>query len=152
MITEPCSTSWGRCNFSVTNKPTAPAADVARLQAENAAARSQIAALQQALTAAQHAYQGQAQQAVGLDAEAKHLQAGLKSQSGALETCKTENARLMQTAESILHLYQTQDFRGLLLRSYEPFIGAAKVKLENLVQDYDDKIHDQEYVPASPHR
>jgi hypothetical protein len=38
------------------------------------------------------------------------------------------------------------------VRSYEPIIGTARVRLENLVQTYDDKIHDQEYVAPAPPR
>ena len=75
------------------------------------------------------------------------LSRGLQGQTKALEACKAENKQLTGVAEDILHLYQTQDFRSLLLRSYEPLIGTAKVRLENLVQGYDDKIRDQEYIP-----
>ena len=52
-------------------------------------------------------------------------------------------------AQDILHLYQTRGFRALVLGSYEPVLGLRKVELENTVQDYEDKIHDQ-HVPGTP--
>ena len=54
--------------------------------------------------------------------------------------CIAQNQKLAGVAEDILHLYQTQGFRSILLKSYEPILGLDKVKLENLIQSYDDKI------------
>jgi chromosome segregation ATPase len=127
-------------------KPAAPPADLARLNDALAASKQQSAALQASLAKYQSAYQGLAAQAQAQDAQGQTVSRGLKSQTQALATCKAENKQLTGVAEDILHLYLTQDFRGLLIRSYEPLIGTAKVRLENLVQDYDDKIHNQEYI------
>jgi chromosome segregation ATPase len=127
-------------------KPATPPADLARLNDALAASKQQAAALQALLAKYQSAYQGLAAQAQAQDTQGQILSRGLKSQTQALDTCKSENKQLTGVAEDILHLYQTQDFRGLLIRSYEPLIGTAKVRLENLVQDYDDKIHNQEYI------
>jgi chromosome segregation ATPase len=132
--------------------PAAPPQDLARLQADLAASRAQGAALQAALAKYQRAYQGVADQARGLDDGLRRAQTGVAAQTAALATCRAENAHLVQTAETILHLYESQDFRGLLLRSYEPLIGTAKVRLENMVQDYDDKIRDQEYIQGAKPR
>lgn len=130
-------------------KPAAAPEALTRAQADLAASRQQTASLQQALTKYQLAYQGVANQAHGLDEAGRRIQAGLTAETGALETCKTANKRLADVSENILQLYQSQSFRSLLLRSYEPLVGSAKVKLENIIQDYDDKIHDQEYVPGA---
>jgi len=127
-------------------KPAAPPADLERLNAALAASQQQTASLQAALAKYQTAYQGLATQAQAQDRQGQMLSHGLQGQTQALESCKAENRELMKVAGDILHLYQTQDFRSLLIRSYEPLIGTAKVRLENLVQDYDDKIHNQEYV------
>ncbi len=131
--------------------PAPPPAELGQLRAELAASRAQLAAQQQALAKFQLAYRGVEQQARGLDEAGRRAQAGRAADAAALETCRAENKRLVEVSESILHLYESQSFRSLLLRSYEPLIGSAKVKLENMVQDYDDKIRDQEYVP-SPRR
>ena len=130
-------------------KPVAQPGQVAALQAEISGARQQNTALQQGLAKYQAAYQALANKAGTADAESRTAQAALKANGNALETCKATNKRLIDVSEQVLHLYETQDFRQLLLKSYEPLIGSAKVRLQNLVQDYDDKIHDQEYVPAT---
>ena len=130
-------------------KPAVEPAQIAAMQAGLAAARQQNAALQQGLAKYQSAYQVLANKAGAADAESRTAQAAAKADGNALETCKATNKRLIDVSEQVLHLYETQDFRQILLKSYEPLIGSAKVKLQNLVQDYDDKIHDQEYVPAS---
>jgi chromosome segregation ATPase len=127
-------------------KPAAPPADLARLNDALSASRQQTASLQAALAKYQTAYQDLSAQAQAQDRQGQVLSHGLQGQTQALESCKAENRDLMKVAEDILHLYQSQDFRGLLIRSYEPLIGTAKVRLENMVQDYDDKIHNQEYV------
>ena len=59
-----------------------------------------------------------------------------------LQACRAKNARLVALGEEILHLYETRSFRSLLLQSYEPLLGLKRVELENLVQDYDDKLRD----------
>ncbi len=129
-------------------KPAAPAADVQAMQDALKSYQAQAAQMQQALAKWQAAYTNAAGIARTKDEESQRASAGLQADAKALDTCKAENVKLIDTAESILHLYQTQSFRSILLRRYEPIIGSAKVALENIVQDYDDKIHDQEYVPA----
>jgi chromosome segregation ATPase len=128
-------------------KPAAPTVDVQAMQDALKSYQAQAAQMQAALAKWQGAYNNAAELARAKDEESQRAGAGLKADVKALETCKAENVKLIDTAESILHLYQTQSFRSILLRSYEPIIGSAQVALENLVQDYDDKIHDQAYVP-----
>ena len=81
------------------------------------------------------------------DAESRQAQAGLAGNTKALETCKATNAKLIGVSEQVLNLWRDRSFLWVLRKSYEPVIGADKVTLENLVQDYDDKIRDQEYTP-----
>jgi len=133
-------------------KPAAPPADLARLNEALAATRQQAAALQAALVKNRSAYTDLAGKAQAQETQDQILSRGLQGQTHALESCKAENTQLIALGEDILHLYQTQDFRGLLIRSYEPFIGTAKVRLENLVQDYDDKIRNQEYIAGPAKR
>jgi hypothetical protein len=121
--------------------------------AELAAARARLQAMQEAGTALQRqnaqlqaSLQASAAAIQSKDAQGSRLQAGLKSNTAALQACISSNTKLIDVSQQILHLYETQGFRSLLLKSYEPVLGLWKVKLENLVQDYDDKIHDQVYV------
>lgn len=127
-------------------KPVARPADSLALQNALRAAQAQGASLQQQNAKLQGSYQTVAEIARAKDSESRQAQAALTARGTALETCKTTNTKLIDVAEQILHLYQSQGFRSVLLRSYEPMVGMEKVKLENMVQDYDDKIHDQEYV------
>ncbi len=130
-------------------KGTAKPAELQALQDQLKAAQAQNADLQQALAKWQGAYQTAQQLAQAKADESRVASAGLQANNTALETCKTANAKLMGVAEDILHLYESQSFRAILLKSYEPLIGSAKVRLENMVQDYDDKISAQQYVPPA---
>lgn len=127
-------------------KPAAKPEELQALQSQLRAAAAQNATLQSSLARTQSQV-GQAQQeARARETETQRAAAGLKANTAALQTCKAANAKLIGVAEDILHLYQSESFRGLLLRSYEPVLGLAKVRLENTIQDYDDKIRDQEYI------
>ena len=135
-------------------KATAKPEQLAALQAQLQAAQQQNAALQTGL----QRYQGAVTQAQTIarekDLESRQASAGLSANTRALETCKATNKKLIDVSEQVLHLYQDHGFLWVLRKSYEPIIGASKVDLENIVQDYDDKIRDQEYIPppAAPHR
>jgi chromosome segregation ATPase len=126
--------------------PAAKPADLAALSAQIKALQAQTAALQQQNAQLQARYQATSDLAHAKDDESRHSAAAAKANEAALQTCKGENTRLVDVSEQVLHLYETLSFRAILLKSYEPLIGSARVKLENLVQDYDDKIHDQEYL------
>jgi chromosome segregation ATPase len=129
-------------------KPAAKPEELAALQAALRQSQANTASVQQGLTKWQGAYQQAADLARTKDAESQRAVAGMTANTRALETCKATNTKLIDVAEQVLHLYETQSFRSILLKSYEPLIGSAKVELQNMVQDYDDKIRDQEYVPA----
>ena len=131
-------------------RPAAPAADVQGLQDALQEARAQNAALQQGMVKFQTAYNSAAAAARSKDTESRAAAARLAAGTTIIATCKAENTRLIALGEQILTLYQSQSFRSILLRSYEPLIGSAKVTLENMVQKYDDEMHDQEFVePAT---
>ena len=131
-------------------KPAAKPEALQALQANLQAAQQQNAALQTGL----QRYQGAVAQAQTIarqkDQESRQAQAGLAANTRALQTCKATNAKLIDVSEKTLHLWQDRSFLWVLRKSYEPIIGASKVDLENIVQDYDDKIRDQEYIePAA---
>jgi chromosome segregation ATPase len=121
-------------------KPAAKPEELQQLQASLQAAQQQHAALQQGLAQAQEIARQK-------DAVSRQAQAGLAGNTKALETCKATNAKLIAVSEQVLNLWRDRSFLWVLRKSYEPIIGADKVTLENLVQDYDDKIRDQEYIP-----
>jgi len=55
---------------------------------------------------------------------------------------RTKNTALFQTANEILTRYERFGL-GEALTAKEPFVGVTRVKLETLVQDYEDKIADE---------
>ena len=119
-----------------------------QVEAALESARQQNGALQQSLSKFQGAVQQAQEMAREKDRESQRASAGLASDAKALQTCKDTNKTLIDVSEKVLHLYQDRSFLWVLRKSYEPLIGASKVDLENIIQDYDDKIRDQEYIPA----
>jgi septal ring factor EnvC (AmiA/AmiB activator) len=136
-----------------TAAPAAKPADTAALEQQVRTAQAAAAQYQALSSKLQGSYQSAAEQVRQKDEESRAAVAQAKATVAALETCKSTNTKLIDVSEQILHLYETQSFRAVWLKSYEPILGQAKVRLENMVQDYDDKIHDQEYLqkPARPH-
>ncbi len=128
-------------------RPAGRQEETAALQARLRAAEAQASGLQQQASRLQSSYQGLAEMARQREGERDAAASGLKQAAAALEACKAANTRLIAVAEEILHLYESQSFRSLLLKSYEPVLGLAQVKLENTVQSYDDRIRDLQYVP-----
>ena len=60
---------------------------------------------------------------------------------------RTKNAALFKTANEILSRYERFGL-GEALAAKEPFVGVTRVKLETLVQDYEDKIADERIKDA----
>ena len=116
-------------------------------KAEAAAARAQSSAAAAATAKWQSAYQQAASIARDKDASDKRNAALLAHALAVDTTCKAANTRLIAEAEDILHLYETPKFNMLLIANHERLIGFKRVELENLVQDYDDKINADTYVP-----
>jgi chromosome segregation ATPase len=59
---------------------------------------------------------------------------------------ETKNVELFKVGNEILDRYE--DFSlGNALSAKEPFVGVTRVKLENLIQDYQDKLLDQRAAP-----
>ncbi len=62
------------------------------------------------------------------------------------EDRETKNLELFRLGNEILKRYE-QFTLGQVMLAKEPFIGLSRTKLENLVQDYQDKIADQRAKP-----
>jgi hypothetical protein len=128
-------------------RPAVSAEETARTQA---AAQTQVTNLQAGLKQWQDAYQKAVELARVKDAEGKSLTIQAAENHQQVVICSAANRRLIGVANDILHLYQTQSFRALLIDSYEPLLGLKKVELENTIQDYEDKIDEQKYRPGRP--
>ena len=67
-----------------------------------------------------------------------------------VEDDENKNLALYQLGKEVLNRYEKFGL-GTAITAREPFVGITKVKLENLVQDYSDKLIDQTVKPgASP--
>ena len=126
-------------------QPPPPDPELPKLREQIDALQQQNAALQAALQKVQRAYQDAAALARTKSAEANDLGQKLQLSEAKLKIATTANGKLISEANDILHLYRTQDFRSLLLGSYEPLLGFKRVELENMVQDYEDHILAQKY-------
>jgi hypothetical protein len=126
-------------------KPSMSEDEIARLRAE---AQAKVTAVEAGLKQWQDAYQKAADIARTKDTESKTAMARATESERQAGICAAANTKLESVANDILHLYQTQSFRTLLLASYEPLLGLKKVELENTIQDYEDKILDQKYRPG----
>lgn len=134
--------------------PEAPPVDqdaMKKLTDQIDAQRRQIGGLQ----AANGQLQGQlgASQAAQMakTAEAKQLDMQLHAARDRDATEHAVNARLVNVSTGILHLYETPDFRAVLVKSYEPLIGLWMVRRDNIVQDWDDKIAAETIYPDPTH-
>jgi hypothetical protein len=62
---------------------------------------------------------------------------------------ESKNAELFRIGNEILRRYERFGL-GDALTSREPFVGITRVKLENQVQDYQDKLLNQKIKPGEP--
>lgn len=92
-------------------------------------------------------YQEYVQLASRTEAERAKLAAQVLQLQRTVADRETKNLALFQLAGEILTRYAKAGVGDVLLDK-EPFIGVSRVKLQNLVQDYTDKLRDQVVVPA----
>jgi hypothetical protein len=128
--------------------PPQPSAEEQQLRAAVDTLKRQNADLQAGVKKWQAAYQQAASVAQAKDAESRQLAASNRIVGATLGVCEGKNTRLLAVANDILHLYRQQDFKSLLLMSYEPLLGYKKVELENIVQDNEDRVRAQKYYPG----
>lgn len=124
-------------------------------KAASAATDKQVAELNQRL-AAQQAALGKASAAYSQAANAANANAAanqqLTTQLTALKTressCEAENAELYKTGNEILDQLAKKGNLWTSFSDHEPFTGIARVKLQSIVQTYQDKLDDNQITPA----
>ena len=104
----------------------------------------------QALAVEVSKYKSAYTQATGTAAQAQadhdKLQAGLTNTQTLLTACQAKNDQLFKVGNEVLAAYQKFDF-GDAFGANEPFIGFKRVELENLAQDYGDRLYDGKFDP-----
>lgn len=126
---------------------TGAATALKQAQAQLASARAAAVSAAAGTAKWQGAYRQAASLAQEKDASDRRDAALLKQSGAAAATCAAANRKLIDEAEEILHLYQTPAFNRLLVSNHERLIGLKRVELENLVQDYEDRLAAQTYIP-----
>jgi peptidoglycan hydrolase CwlO-like protein len=73
------------------------------------------------------------------ESEKNLLQETVVGQAQQLETCESHNVKLLQINRDLLGQYENKGFFDSLMQR-EPIIGLKGVELENIVQDYQDRL------------
>jgi DNA repair exonuclease SbcCD ATPase subunit len=140
-------------------------ADLKQAQADLAAAKGnsdEQAAAQRSLAAekASHAkddqqlakyrsaYEDLVAQSRSHDAERTQAEGQLKTASAQLQTCEAKNAQLYEVGHEILDAYEHVGF-GTYLKSREPFAQSARVKYDEIGQDFGDKLYAGKFDPRA---
>jgi len=110
------------------------------LRGRAAMLQQQNAQLAEALGRWQAAYNEAAGVARTKEAERLAYQAAFTRIRTALGACETKNGELTAAAGELLTLYETPGFRTLVTRSGEPLLGFWRVRLENILQEHEDRI------------
>ena len=127
-------------------------AELAKAQANLAHAAESGATRAQAQTLADEVahYKVAADQASGTAQQAQadrdKLQVTLADAQKKLGTCGDRNAKLLKLGNEILDAYQQFDV-GEAIATNEPFISIHRVELENMAQDFDDRLHEDKFDP-----
>mgnify|MGYP000607291338 CR=1 FL=1 len=74
-----------------------------------------------------------------MESEKNLLQETVVGQAQQLETCESHNVKLLQVNRDLLGQYENKGFFDSLMQR-EPVIGLKGVELENILQDYQDRL------------
>lgn len=124
----------------------AQAAGRVDLQGERQRVEAQAIAAAEERDKWREAYQTAAANAQARDRDRASLDARAESLGKRAEACEAKNARLYQVAREILDRLGAGRLRDAWL-AREPFVGRKRVELENVAQDYEDKLLDQKVTP-----
>ena len=130
---------------SVADKAAADQA-AAALAARGADREKELAQLRSALEKARASAQADAATLRAGESQRARLAAENLALRRHLAECQAKNAALFKTGNEILTRYERYGL-GTALAAKEPFVGLTRVKLENQVQDYEDKLLDERLSP-----
>ena len=80
-----------------------------------------------------------AQNLLRTESEKTLLQETVVGQAQQVETCESHNVKLLQVNQDLLGHYEKKGFFDSLMQR-EPITGLKGVELENIVQDYQDRL------------
>lgn len=111
----------------------------AQLAAEKANLAALEAAYRDNLMKWQNAYNEAAETARTRDADAKKLDVLLVRTRGRATACEAKNGELFKFGKELIDVYGRQDLFSVI-GAREPFTRLKHVEIENLMQDYEDKL------------
>ncbi len=80
------------------------------------------------------------------EAERTRLQAAQSTSAAQVQACEAKNLRLYEVGHSVLDAYEHLDL-ATYLKSREPFAQQARVKYDQIAQDYGDALYAGRYDP-----
>ena len=124
---------------------------LADAQAELGRARrngERVDVMQQDLAKTKTALSQASDQAQQSQAERDKLQDTVAKTHVLLDACQAKNAQLLKVGNEILKAYEKFDVVDAV-GANEPFLRLERVQLENLAQDYQDRLDDGRYDPRT---
>jgi hypothetical protein len=82
------------------------------------------------------------------DAERTRMETAQKASDAQLQTCEAKNVQLYQVGQEVLDAYEHIGV-DTFLKSREPFAQSARVKYDQIAQDYGDKLYAGKYDPRA---
>jgi len=125
---------------------TAAEKTTGQLSAQNTEQKAVLARLNEQLAQARAEGEKNAQAARTAEAQVAQLTAENIAQERRLADREAKNLKLFTLGNEILSRYEAFSL-GNAIRAKEPFVGTTRTKLENLVQDYQDRLLDQKVKP-----
>lgn len=115
------------------------AASVSRLRQDNGALEGKLTTVESALTETRELLAAVRTELNAQVAGRRTAEAGLRDTDAALATCQAHNGELVSVADDLLAAYQNKGVFDVLGEG-EPFTGIGRVRLENLLETYRDKV------------
>src|SRR5262249_32556030 len=75
------------------------------------------------------------------DAQRKQAQSELKTRDAQLQTCTAKNVQLYKVGHDILDAYEHIDL-GTFMKARQPFAQSARVKYDEIAQQYGDQLYE----------
>lgn len=124
------------------------AASVGYLGSERKRLEAQVAELEASLAKERAAHEDTRGRLASQTRERLAAEASFARENQALLTCRQHNGELAGAAEDLLNAYEEKGVFSVL-GEHEPFTGIGRVRLENLLETYRDKVGDAR-EPATP--
>jgi hypothetical protein len=80
------------------------------------------------------------------DAEKSKAEAALTEAQARIKALEDKNAKLVEISNDLLTRYENIGW-GDVMGAKEPFVGAKRIELQNIAQDYGDKISESKVEP-----